>query len=288
MVAGTGNDITFDNTVLSINPANCVANPLPRQDRLGRHRQRRRHPDHAARLRPGPADQQRRRSPTACSTPAASTSSAARCPASTRSTISNEIAQDPDAMPVGPVAGTRRRRHVVLVGPTYTPSSTPTITDTPSETPTDTPTPTPTFTPTDTPTETPTFTPTDTPTNTPTPTPTEPPPVLDDQRRRPAAIRSVPASCSPTRSLFSNAGGLATDITVTADTPAGHDLRVGQPDPDQRSGRRRHRHGHVDLHRAAAERRRHGDDDRAGRAEPGQRHDDRAHRLPGRDARSRR
>jgi hypothetical protein len=267
MVAGTGNDITFDNTVLSINPANCFANPglgkllsagivsvVGTQTTLRVFIQGQ--PINNAPIPDGLLY--------TCRFDVVGSALPGLYPITT----DNEIAQDPDAMPVGPVAGLDGAVTIVLVGPTYTPSSTPTITDTPSETPTDTPTPTPTFTPTDTPTETPTFTPTDTPTETPTPTPTEPPPVL--------AISAVasrdPIGAGPTLTYtftFTNAGGMATDITVTADTPPGRSFVSGQLQPDQRSGRRRQRHGDVELHRAATERRRHRDDDGAGRRRPG-------------------
>ena len=45
---------------------------------------------------------------------------------------SNEIAQDPNALPVNPVAGTDGQITVLLVGPTSTPTLTPTVTDTPT------------------------------------------------------------------------------------------------------------------------------------------------------------
>jgi uncharacterized repeat protein (TIGR01451 family) len=233
-VAGTGNDLTFDNTILSITPTNCFPNPA-----LGK--------TLSAGIVSVVGTQTTLRvfvqGPPINNDPIPDgllytcrfdvVGSAP--PGVYPITTSNELAQDPDAMFVGPVAGTDGQVTIVLVGPTYTPSLTPTVTNTPSLTPTETPTETPTFTPTDTPTDTPTPTPTDTPTNTPTPTPTEPPPVL--------AISAV-ASRDPIGAgqlltytfLFTNAGGLATDITITADTPPGTTFESASSDPTSDPG----------------------------------------------------
>jgi uncharacterized repeat protein (TIGR01451 family) len=226
-VAGTGNDITFDNSALTIDPTDCFPNPL-----IGKIL-------------------------SAAIVNVSGTSSTLRVfvqgPPINNDPIpdgllytcrfeilggtlpniyplifSGGLAQDDNAMPVGPVAGEDGQILVALVGPTYTPSPTPTITETPSVTPTDTPTDTPTSTPTDTPTNTPTFTPTNTPTDTPTPTPTEPPPRLEIS----AVVSRDPIGPGQLLTytiLFSNAGGRANMLTVTANTPPGTTFESASP-----------------------------------------------------------
>ena len=148
---------------------------------------------------------------------------------------SNEIAQDPDAMPVGPVAGDRRpgdrragRPDLHAEPDADDHRNAVADADRDADRHADL---------RRRPTRRPTrrrSRPTNTPTDTPTPTPTEPPPVLAIS----AVVSRDPIGAGQLLTytfLFSNAGGLATDITVTADDAAGHDLRVGQPGRDQRA-----------------------------------------------------
>jgi hypothetical protein len=202
LVAGTANAITFPTAAFSLNPANCVLNPmLPTKTLVA--------------------------SVTALTLTQTTVSVFVQGPPLDGAPIpdgllytctfnilpgtppgvyplinSGIVAQDPTGVPL-PAGGLNGAINVTLVsftatptdtptvsptstvsptptdtptlGPTDTPTDTPTQTPTPTDTPTETPTITPTFTPTDTPTITPTNTPTATPTNTPTATPTDTP-----------------------------------------------------------------------------------------------------------------
>jgi uncharacterized repeat protein (TIGR01451 family) len=226
-VAGTGNDITFDNTVLGIDPLNCTPNPA-----LGKILS-------AAIVKVSGTSTTLRvfvQGPPINNDPIPDgllytcrfDILGGALPGVYALLGSNEIAEDPDAMPVGPVQSVDGQVTVVLVAPTSTPSLTPTITETPSVTPTLTPTDTPTFTPTDTPTNTPTFTPTNTPTETPTPTPTMPPPKLSISAvgsRDPIGAGQLLTYTF----LFGNAGGPAIGVTVTATIPAGTTFQSASP-----------------------------------------------------------
>ena len=233
-VAGTGNDITFDNTALSINPANCAANPsLGKIVSAGIVNVSGTQTTLRVFVQGPPINNDP--IPDGLLYTCRFEILGGTSPGVYPLVISNQIAQDPDAMPLTPVGGLDGAVIVVLVGPTYTPSNTPTETLTPSMTPTETPTNTPTATPTDTPTQTPTDTPTATPTETPTPTPTEPPPVLAIS----AIVSRDPIGAGQLLTytfLFTNAGGLASDITVTATTPPGTTFESASPDADSDPG----------------------------------------------------
>ncbi len=233
-VAGTGNDITFDNTVLAINPASCIANPAQgKAISAGIVNVSGTQSTLRVFIQGPPLDNSP--IPDGLLYTCAVDILGGTLPGTYPLFNSNQLAQDPDGLPVSPVAGFDGAVVVSLIAATATPSDTPTITPTPSDTPTNTPTPTPTDTPTDTPTPTPTDTPTHTPTNTPTPTPTQPPPVLEihaSASNDPAG----PGSLLTYNLTFSNAGGLGVGITVTATTPPGAVFIGGKPAPTSDPG----------------------------------------------------
>jgi len=234
-VAGTGNDITFDNTAVSLDPQNCAANPSLSKTL------------------------------TASVVATTATTTTVRIfvqgppidnspipdgelytclfrilpgtlPGVYALTGSNGVAQDPTGAPVSRVVTDSGSITVALVVPTSTPSNTPTITGTPTETPTPTRTPTATATGTATPTNTHTATPTATPTNTvtltpsSTPTPTAPPPLLDISAS--VSEDPVPPGALLTyRLVFTNAGGFTTGVLVQADTPPGTTFEGAEPQP---------------------------------------------------------
>jgi len=168
IVAATGNDITFDNTLLSINPASCVANPAQGKtisagivSIVGTQSTLR------VFIQGPPLDN----SPIPDGLLYTCTVSilGGTLPGTYPLINSNQIAQDPDGLPVAPVTGLNGSVVVSLLASTATPTNTPTVTPTPTDTSTPTETPTPTDTPTVTPTSTETPTPTETSTITPTP-----------------------------------------------------------------------------------------------------------------------
>jgi uncharacterized repeat protein (TIGR01451 family) len=199
-VAASGNEITFDHTVLALDPSDCVLNPgLDKQLSAGvvamtaTTTTMRVFVQAVGSFDPIPDGLLY-----TCTfhilggTP----------PGSYPLFNDNEFAQDPAMMPLPFVSGNDGLIAVTLFGPTNTPTPTPTDTPTPTPTPTDTPTPTPT------------------PTDTPTPTPTEEPPDLDIS----AAVNEDPIP--PGELLlytltFGNAGGTAEMVTVDATVPAG-------------------------------------------------------------------
>lgn len=133
-------------------------------------------------------------------------------------------ATDPDGNDIIPTAGANGQINV-LTGPTHTPTHTPTLTQTPTvtitptSTPTDTPTATPTSTPTNTstPTSTPTHTPTvtETPTQTPTPTVTDTPTVTVT----PTSTASSTPTNTPTSTPTHTATNTPTSTPTITNTP---------------------------------------------------------------------
>jgi hypothetical protein len=168
LVAGTGNDITFPSTDLTLNPADCVVNPslgkllsatitgtTPTTITVTVFVQ-------GPPLNNSPIPDGPLYTCTFGILPGE--------PPGVRALLNgNTFAQDPDALNL-PVSGGDGSVTVALVLPTATTTST--VTSTPTLTPTPTPTDTPTITPTGLPTDTPTVTPTATQTPTPTQTPT--------------------------------------------------------------------------------------------------------------------
>jgi uncharacterized repeat protein (TIGR01451 family) len=268
LVAGTGNDITFLNSALSLDPANCVVNPA-----LGK--------VIAASIVATDATTSTVRvfvqGPPINNNPIPDGPLytctfgivAGASPDTYALVNSNTIAQDPTGANLTFVSGGDGSVTVVLVLPTSTPSDTPTVTPTPTdtptatETPTITETPTSTATPTDTPTQTPTVTNTSTPTNTPTVTPTDTPthtatPTLTFTPTStftptatptptpppPRFVISAVVSHDPVAAgdlitytfTFANSGGLGSGITVTASTPPNTTFDSAAPAPASAPG----------------------------------------------------
>jgi uncharacterized repeat protein (TIGR01451 family) len=293
-VAGSGNDITYSTSALSLNPANCVLNPsltkilsvsiFAASPTANTARVFVQGPpfDNSA-IPDGPLY--------TCTFGILPGTPPGIYPLAN----TNVIAEDPDAMPLSPVVGADGRVTVVLVLPTVPPTGTPTqtptitqtptVTQTPTETPTATPTATgPTATPSETPTAGPSLTPTVTPTITETSTPTITPPPTITATDTPTATATITPTSTPTSTgtstptdtptdtptstptatatptpteeapklyidavlnhdpvaagelitytfTFSNAGGLAPGVTVTADTPVGTTFDSAFPAP---------------------------------------------------------
>jgi hypothetical protein len=180
-VAGTANDLTFQNTAFALNTANCSLNPaLSKQFSVTT----------VATTSTATTIRIFVQGPPVNTTPIPGgplytctfNILPGTLPGNYPLSILNVVAQDPTGTNL-PAFGTDGTIIVTLVGPTatitptFTPTNTPTSTstNTPTATPTDTPTTTPTNIPTSTPTNTPTATPTNTPTSTATDTPTSTP-----------------------------------------------------------------------------------------------------------------
>lgn len=194
-VAGTGNDITFPNTALTLNPGNCVLNPaLPNKSLVASIVSITFTTTTVRVFVQGPGYNSDP-IPDGLLYTCTFGILAGTPPGNYLLTNGNLIAQDPTGANLSPVTGNNGLVTVSLVLPTATasatatrtPTATPTgvATDTPTatptvvvtETPTSTPTPLLSYTPTSTPTDTPTTapTPTSTATSTPTSTPTDSP-----------------------------------------------------------------------------------------------------------------
>lgn len=311
-VAGTGNDITFPNTALTLNPSNCVLNPaLPNKNLVASIVSITFTTTTVRVFVQGPGFNSDP-IPDGLLYTCTFGILAGTSPGNYLLTTSNTIAQDPAGVSVVPVTGANGAVTVSLVLPTatasatgtHTPTATPTgvatdtptatptplVSFTPTETPTDTPTATttptatqtstPTATPTDTPTatfvptstptstptttptstatNTPTVTPTETPTSTPTNTPTETPTATPTQT--PTATPTSTPTATPTETprlyvsavinedpvatgelvtyivSYSNAGGAAVGVTITATTPAGTTFDSAFPAPTSDPG----------------------------------------------------
>ena len=231
MVAGTGNDITFDSSKVDIQPTDCTVNPdLNKSLSAGVFPATSDPLDPMKVLRvfvQGPPVNNSA-IPDGLLYTCRFTILGSTLPGTYSLVNTNQIAQDPDAMFLPFVTGNDGSITVSLVVATSTPSNTPTVTETPSLTPTETPTDTPTATPTDTPTATPTFTPTATPTETPTFTPTPLPPKLSIS----AVVSKDPVledDLITYTITYANAGGKASMITINATTPAGTTFESANP-----------------------------------------------------------
>ena len=221
MVAGTGNDITFDHTALNLTPsADCSLSPALTKVFTASEVGSTATTTTVRLFVQGPPN---------TAMPAGDLYTCTfhilpgTPPGSYLLTNTNLIAQDPNGISLSPVVGNDGSITVSLIGQTATPTRTPTVTATPTPTFTPTSTPTPTWTPTltatstDTPTATPSHSPTSTSTSTSTPTPSST--RTETPTDTPTATATDTATDTPTSTFTATPTDTPTNTPTPTDTP---------------------------------------------------------------------